>query len=50
MADLKKYEKPEMEIFIFCCEDVLTTSGSPPDPGNDGEWDMLDGFVVRKVF
>ena len=34
----KKYITPEMEIDIFEAEDIITTSGDPPqwnDPNND---------------
>lgn len=33
------YEKPEMKVIVFEEEDIITTSGINPHPGdNDGEW------------
>ncbi|MBQ7645942.1 MAG: hypothetical protein IJS94_01610 [Clostridia bacterium] len=52
MTVIKRYEKPVIEIIAFQCEDILTSSSGyvAPDPGNDGEWDMLDANNGMRVF
>lgn len=33
-----KFEMPEIEVEIFNVEDVITTSGNPPQGENDTNW------------